>query len=63
MLEIIKLREELGGRFACDLHKAPAIPALQFEAFSEMLLVLICISSLTSNPCTPFAPDLLFLSS
>lgn len=63
MLEIIKLREKLGGRFACDLHETPVIPALQFEAFSEMLLVLICMSSLTSNPCTAFTADGLFLSS
>lgn len=38
---MIKLREILWGLFACNLHEASVIPALQFEAFSEMFLVLV----------------------
>lgn len=78
---IIKLKEKLGGWFACNLHEAPVVPAWLPKAFSEMhcFLDITCLSalatgslphtpifacsSLTSNPCTPLAPDLLFLTS
>lgn len=60
MLEIIKLREKLQGRFACNLHEAPR-PSQKCCCHLEVSLALACTSSLTSKPCTPLIPDVLFL--